>query len=162
MPKSSLVLASSLTRRAVLTAGLSACLFPSLRAATYPIDDSASVVHRPLLDMQWRAPAPGAGASFAVDARTTVGLSLDTRRWAGRHGRVFMALAPQPVRCVLSWTTGGRLAAGRLEPGQRTLVYEGQLPALPLTDTLVLHVTADGRELQAAQQLRIGYDVEVA
>jgi hypothetical protein len=89
-----------------------------------------------------------------------VSLSLDTRRWAGRHGRVFMVMAPQPLACVLSWTTRGRLQAGRLEPGHRTLVYEGLLPLLPLTDTLTLQVSADGRELQAAQQLHIVYELE--
>jgi hypothetical protein len=162
MSKSSHVLVLPPTRRTVLVAGLSALLWPSSKAATHAVDDSASVAHRPVLDMQWRTPAPGAQASHAVDGRTLVSLSLDTRRWAGRHGRVFMVLAQQPLRCVLSWTTQGRLVAGRLEPGQRTLVYEGLLPALPLTDTLVLQVTADGRELQAAQQLRIGYEVEVA
>lgn len=152
-------------RRRLIAAGLCTALAGWARAAgaaTYPIDDSASVVQRRTLDMQWRSASPAARGSNTVERHTLVSLSLDTRRWAGQHGRVWMGLAPQPVACVLSWTTGGRLAAGRLEPGQRIAVYDGLVPVVPLTDTLVLLVSADGRELQAAQQVRITYELEVA
>lgn len=131
-------------------------------AATYLIDDSASIVHRHELQMRWRAASPGARDGHTVDGGTQVSLSLDTRRWAGKHGRVWMGLAPQPMACVLSWTTGGRLRAGRLEPGQRCAVYDGLVPMAPLTDTLMLQISADGRELQASQQLRITYELELA
>jgi hypothetical protein len=152
-------------RRRLIAAGLCTALAGWTRAAgaaTYSLDDSASVVQRRMLDMQWRSVSPAGRGSNTVDGRTLVSLSLDTRRWAGRHGRVWMGLAPQPLACVLSWTTGGRLAAGRLEPGQRTAVYDALVPVAPLTDTLVLLVSADGRELQAAQQLHISYELEVA
>lgn len=152
-------------RRRLMAVGLWSALASwahSARAATYLLDDSASIVHRRELQMQWRATSPGVRGWHTVDGGTRVSLSLDTRRWAGKHGRVWMGLAPQPLACVLSWTSGGRLSAGRLEPGQRSAVYDGLVPVAPLNDTLMLQLSADGRELQASQQLRITYELEVA
>jgi hypothetical protein len=98
---------------------------------------------------------------MAIDGRTRVSLSLNTRAWAGKHGRIYMLLAPQPVRFEVSWTTRGTLQPGRLEPGQRQLVFDGLVPGPTLTDTLELALSADGRELQAAQQMRFSYEIEV-
>jgi hypothetical protein len=130
-------------------------------ATVYPVDDSATIVHQNSLAMQWRSATPGPRSTPAVDARTVVSLSLNTQRWVGKHGRVFMLLAPQPVRCQVIWTTRGLVLGGRLEPGQRTLVFDGVIPGTVLADTLELSVTADGRELQAAQRLHFSYEIEV-
>jgi hypothetical protein len=131
-------------------------------AATYPLDDSASIVQGGPLPMRWRSAAPGRQSSPAVDGHTRVTLTLNTQRFAGKRGRIYMVLAPQPVRFQVEWTTRGRLAAGRIEPGQRVLVFDDVVPGPTLNETLDVSISADGRELMTAQQLRFTYEIEVA
>ncbi|HEY6356516.1 MAG TPA: hypothetical protein VIY30_18690 [Burkholderiaceae bacterium] len=130
-------------------------------AAVYALDDSATIVHGGIVAMQWRSATPGPRATPSVDGRTLVSLALNTQRWAGKRGRIYMALAPQPVRCEVRWTTRGMTLPGRIEPGQRVLVFEGIVPGPTLNDTLEVSVSADGRELQLAQRLRFSYEIEV-
>jgi hypothetical protein len=131
------------------------------QAATYPLDDSATIVQGGPLAMRWRSTAPGPQSNAAVDAVTVVNLSLNTQPWAGKRGRVYMRIAPQPVRFQVQWTTRGRLNGGRMESGQRVLIYDGVVPGPSLTDTLEVTVSADGRALVSAQQLRFSYEIEV-
>jgi hypothetical protein len=149
--------------KALATAGawfaLLGCVAPCA-AATYEIDDSASVVLSPVTPLHWRANGQGAARDSAADALTQVQLVLNTQPWAGRHGRVFMALAPQPVRVKVRWTTRGPMLAGSLQSGQRVLVYDGVLPA-SLRDFLELVVSADGRELNMPQRLNFSYQIDV-
>ena len=132
----------------------------SVQAATFSVDDSASVVQQPSVQLKWRERAPGARTSTLADATTRVNLVLNTRPWAGKQARVFMVLAPQPVRVTAVWTTRGTLSPGQVQSGSRTLVFAGILPA-SLQDQIDVTVTTDGRELGVAQRLRFSYEVEV-
>lgn len=129
-------------------------------AATFVLDDSASVVQQPSVQIKWREAGPGRGASTLADASTRVNLVLNTHPWAGRAARVYMVLAPQPVRVTARWTTRGILLPGQLQSGARTLVFEGVVPAT-LQDLLEVMVSTDGRELGVAQRLRFTYEIEL-
>lgn len=129
-------------------------------AATFPVDDSASVVQQPSVQLKWRERAPGRRATTAADASTRVNLVLNTRPWAGKPAKIFMLLAPQAVRVTASWTTRGTLSPGQVQSGGRTLVFNGVVPA-SLQDLIEVTVTADGRELGTAQRLRFSYEIEV-
>jgi hypothetical protein len=134
---------------------------PGVAAGVYPLDDSATVVHGGALPMGWRADHAGPRAGTTLDGRTTVDVVLDTRAWIGKPARVYMRLAPGPVRFVVQWNTTGRLKAGRIEPGQRVLVYDGTISAAALSDRLEVVVSADGREYAVPQRLRFSYEIEV-
>jgi hypothetical protein len=129
-------------------------------AATFAVDDSASMVQQPSVQLKWRERAPGRRASTAADAVTRVNLILNTRPWAGKPAKIFMLLAPQSVRVTASWMTGGTLSPGQVQSGGRTLVFNGIAPA-SLQDLIEVRVTADGRELGIAQRLRFSYEIEV-
>ena len=130
-------------------------------ASVFPLDDSATVVQGGPMPMRWRADSAGPKAGTAIDGRTTVDLVLDTRAWIGRPARVYTRLAPGPVRFVVQWTTTGRLMAGRIEPGQSVLVFDGTIAGATLTDRLEVVVSADGRDYAMPQRLRFTYEIEV-
>ncbi len=88
-------------------------------AAAFAVDDSATVVHAPTLQMRWRGDRTGPCNRSMVDGRASVDLVLDSRAWIGRDARVYMLLAPSPVRFNVLWTTAGTLQSGRIEPGRR-------------------------------------------
>ena len=148
--------------RALLIALSLVLMSPLANAVSvFPLDDSATVVQGGSLPMRWRADSAGPRAGTAVDGRTIVDLVLDTRAWIGKPARVYMRLAPGPVRFVVQWTTTGRLMAGRIEPGQRVLVYDGTIAGASLTDRFEVAVTADGRDYAIPQRLRFTYEIEV-
>lgn len=141
---------------------LSLLLMSSLANAVsvFPLDDSATVVHAPTVAMRWRGDHGGPRSSTLVDGRLTVDLVLDTRAFVGRQARVYMLLAPHPVRFSVQWRTGGTLQPGRIEPGQRVLVYQGPIAAVTLRDRLEVAVSADGREYGVLQRLNVKYEIE--
>ena len=139
---------------------LLACAGAALAAGgTFGLDDSGSLVLNPAPQMRWRAPGPGAARDSMADASTQVQLVLNTQPWIGRRARIYMALAPQPVRVTVRWTTQGVLLPGTLQAGRRVLVFEGVVPA-SLRDRLDVTVSADGRELGAAQRMNFSYEIE--
>ncbi|MEN9630233.1 MAG: hypothetical protein RJA10_3461 [Pseudomonadota bacterium] len=128
-------------------------------SAVAPVDDTGTVVETVAATLRWREDNPARGS--AADAGAVVRLVLNTQPWLGRRVRIHMALAALPVRLGVSWTSQGKVLAGRLEPGQRVLLYEGLITTPLLTDRLQLSVTADGRDLTAPLQLQFSQDIEV-
>jgi len=135
---------------------------PAVRAATYPVDDMATLPGRSTVTMKWRTAGPTPGDGNMLDGATAVTMILNTAPWIGRTGRVYMKLDETPAGPVqVEWTTQGRLLAGFLTPGVRALVYAGPIRARQLTDTLFVHVHADGRRLSAEQQLHFKFEIDV-
>lgn len=131
-------------------------------AATYPVDDSASLPGRSSAAMKWRTPGPSRLGGDFVDGATAVTLILHTAPWLGRTGRIYMKLGEQPIGPVrVEWTTQGRMLPGVLNSGDRALVYAGPIRARQLADTLFLQVHADGRRLNASQNLRFQFEIDV-
>lgn len=146
------------TGRRIAKLALLAALTPAC-AAMAPLDDSGTVFEAVAAPLRWRYDNPARGS--AADAGGVVRLVLNTQPWLGRRVRIHMALAALPVRVAVSWTSQGKVLAGRIEPGQRVLLYEGLVSAPLLTDRLQLSIAADGRELTAPLQLHFSHDIEV-
>ena len=131
-------------------------------AATYPVDDAASLPGRSTVSMKWRTAGPARVGGNMLDGATEVTLILNTAPWLGRTGRLYMKLDEPPVGPVqVEWSTQGRLLAGVLTPGARALVYVGPIRARQLTDTLFVKVHADGRRLGSEQQLHFQFEIDV-
>ena len=145
--------------QAVCGIAVLAFIAPLGSAATFAVDDSASVVSTPVSQLRWRATGTGAQREPAADASTQVRLVLNTQPWAGHRARIYMVLAPQPVRVAVRWATRGVLLPGSLQSGGRALVFDGTVPAV-LQDQLDVTVTADGRELGTPQRLKFTYEIE--
>ena len=148
-------------RPLILALALLACGSP-VDAAVFRVDDSGTVVGQPITKMRWRQLAPGRSADNTVEGRVTVVLQLNLSNWVNRPARIYMALAPtQGEQLVARWRTQGRLLPGQVSGGMRTLVYEGVVRDAFLRETIVMDLSADGRQLEHPQSLQFHFEIEV-
>ena len=130
-------------------------------AVTARVDDSGTTVSQAVVPMRWKQIVPGRGADHAVEAGVRVAARLNLAPWLNRPVRLYMALAPstgEPVHA--SWRTQGRLLAGAVRSGARTLVFEGVVRAASLEETMDLTLTTDGRALVSPQALQFYFEVD--
>lgn len=142
-----------------------ACAFlcaASANAATFRVDDSATLPSEAQTTMQWQSPSPGRGASNDVEGRSVITVRLNTAPWLNRNGKIFLALPAVPIGEVnAEWTTQGKLLAGQVRSGSRTLVYAGPIRTSLIEDTILLRVWTDGRRLGAPQRLDFQFEIDV-
>lgn len=135
---------------------------PATNGRVFRVDDSATVVLDPFLEMQARVPGRGSSASPLVSARTRVSVQLNLAPWVGRSGRIYMSLprtSGPTVRAI--WSTGGTLLPGSLLSGDRTVVYAGPLPEPLLRDLIDIKLEADGARLIRPEALAFGFEIEI-
>lgn len=133
-----------------------------VHAAVYPVDDSASQVLDPRPAMQWESVAPVRGGGNRVTGQVTVLVRLQVAPWLERSGRVFMTLPERPEGPVsATWTTRGVLQPGRVQSGERALIYAGRIRTDHLEDTLSLTLTTDGTRLTRQERLQFRFFIEV-
>jgi hypothetical protein len=133
-------------------------------AATYVVDDTSSIPYETSVSTRWRDSATTGGRqmSHEIEGAATVTMRLNLGPWQNRNGRVYLALPQQPVGVVnVEWSTQGRMLPGKLQSGQRTLVYAGPIRSAVLEDTFVVRVVADGRRVNAAQKLKFHFEIDV-
>ncbi len=142
-----------------LAAGLGLCL--SAQAETLHVDDSGTTTSAPITKMRWRQLIPGRAADHIAQGELQVDLRLNLTRWLHKPVRLYMRLAPTVETTVLaSWQSQGRLLPGSVRSGDRTLVYEGLVPAAILEESLQMRLSADGRQLSNAQTLSFYFELE--
>lgn len=148
-----------------LAAALVAAQAPGIApaaAATYRVDDSASIPRETTALVGWRSAVPSRGGDDALQGTIGVALRLDVGAWHSRPGRIYLVLPEQTTPGVrLAWRTQGRLLPGRATPGQRVLVFEGAIATPYLEDRLELDIEVSGRELRATQPLNFHFEIEV-
>jgi len=128
---------------------------------SWRVDDSASVVLDPYLEMQWQ-PVGRSAPSNIVSASTRVSVRLNLAPWVGKAGRIYMTLPRTSGPTIrASWTTGGGLLPGTLISGDRTLVYAGPINAERMTDLIDITLEADGTRLDEPEALSFGFEIEV-
>lgn len=143
----------------MLAALLAAC---AAQAATYRVDDSVTLPQESNMPMKWRSLAPNRAVGNAVDGNTVITIRLDTSPWINKVGKIYMALPEQAIGQVTAeWTTQGRLLAGQLISGNRTLVYSGPIRSNLIEDTIALKISADGRKLVSTQRLQFYFEIDV-
>lgn len=131
-------------------------------AATFRVDDSATLPNEANTAMQWRSLAPNRAVGHAVEGTSIFTVRLNTAPWLNRVGKIYMALGEQPIGTVTAeWTTQGRLLPGQLVSGNRTLVYSGPIRTPLLEDTIALRISADGRRLVSPQRLQFYFEIDV-
>jgi hypothetical protein len=142
------------------------CWACAAQAQPIRLDDSGSHTVPPNVQMQWRHVL---GSSLAAPSLTSqmeaalrVAIQLDTQAYAGRNGRIYMVLpADGGPPLQLQWRAQGRLLPGRLNPGDRALVYQGVLPGPKLSDQLQLQVLADGEWASASRRMTVFFELEL-
>lgn len=132
-------------------------------AATFRVDDSRTIVGAPVTPMKWRQFVPGKGADHTVEGELKVAVHLDLSPWMNRPARIYMALAPggDGLNVRAQWQTQGRLLAGQVVSGSRTLVYEGVVTQPVLQENILLRLSTDGRQLGGTQPLQFYFEIDV-
>lgn len=129
-------------------------------ANPHRLDDSLSHTVPANLQMQWRPLTAGQSDAGGMEAWLRVNIRIDTRDWAGRSGRIYMVMARDQASTIEAvWTTQGRLMAGRLVSGERTLVYAGTVPGATLEDQLLVRLRS-GPDWQS-QTRRLNFHFEL-
>ena len=133
-----------------LALGLSIIQLSTALATTTPIDDSGTQLLDPSVSMHWQSVVPQrSGNNKLLIGTTRVRLRMNVSRWLRHYGRIYLVLpaqAPGPVSAT--WTTEGRLRAGKVSSGSRTLVYEGPIATPIMEDVLTLQFSIDSTLMQ--------------
>ena len=129
-------------------------------AGPYRLDDSSSTVEQPEMVMQW-SPLRAGTSIGAMETRLWVNVRIDLHNWVGRHGRVYMVLPPdESPPLELTWTTQGRMLAGRLVSGERALVYAGVIDRPQLQDRLSVKVLAQANWVGKLRRITTYFEFE--
>ena len=131
-------------------------------AATYIVDDSSTIPFETNVASRWRQAASGRQLGNEIESAATVTIRLNLAPYLNRVGRIYLALPPQPIGVVnVEWATQGRMLAGALQSGQRTLVYSGPIRTPILEDNFVVKVVADGRRVAVTQRLQFHFEIDI-
>jgi len=131
-------------------------------AATYRVDDGASVPQESTALLRWRQMVPSRSTDNVLEGGVAVAVRLNLAPWMNRSGRLFLVLPAQGVVPVkVAWLTQGRLLPGELAPGNRVLVYAGPVTAPVLEELLTLKIEADGSRLSGMQRLKFHFEIDV-
>jgi hypothetical protein len=132
------------------------------RAATYRVDDSASLPRESTALLRWRDPVPSRSGGDTLEGTIDVALRLSVGAWLNQVGRLYLVLPEQGTPLVrLSWRTQGRLLPGKVLPGQRVLVYEGPIATPYLEERLELAIEASGSHLAGTQPVNFHFEIDV-
>ncbi len=129
-----------MTRRGVALALVLLSWASTGHTGTIRLDDSLTHTVPANVQMQWRPFVRGERDS-GMEAWVRVNVRIDTREWVGRSGQVYLVLDRDDTSAMeAEWTTEGRLLPGRIQSGERTLVYSGTLTTATLEDQFVMRL----------------------
>lgn len=138
-----------------------ACLTVGAWANPHRLDDSLSHTVPPNLQMQWLPLTPGHAFAGGMEAWLHVNVKIDTRGWVGRSGRIFMVLPRDEASVVEAvWTTQGRLQAGRLLSGERSLVFAGPITSDTLEDQLRVRLRSNADWQSNTRRLTFHFELD--
>ncbi len=130
-------------------------------AATLPIDDTGTVTMQPTMNVRWQELSPRLRNGALMEGATQVRVRLNVKPWVGHTGKIYMVLPAQlPGDITAAWTTTGRLLPGRVQSGNRTLVYSGTINSAVLEDTLMLSLTVDGQRMLQTYSLLFRFEID--
>jgi hypothetical protein len=144
-----------------LGAALSSIPAPAA-AATFRVDDSASLPREGSAVLAWRDKVPTRDGNDALEGTTSILFRLDVAAWMNRTARLYLVLPQQAAPITrLQWRTQGRLQPGQALPGQRVLVYQGPIQSPLLEERLDLVIEASGTRLQGMQSLNLFFEIDL-
>jgi len=138
-------------------------IWPSgLQARTTAIDDSGSQALEPAVGMRWKSASPTRSPdSNLMVGTTTIRVRVNVMPWLRRSGRIYLALpAQQPGPIGLSWVTQGRFLSGKLQSGNRVLVYSGPITSAFMEDTLTFQFTVNGALMRRSVPVTYHFEMD--
>jgi hypothetical protein len=134
---------------------------PTALAATYRVDDHATLPIESTALLRWRETAPSLARDNTLEGATAVAVRLNLARWIDQKASLYLVFPQQGTAALrASWTTQGRLLPGEITPGDRVLVYQGRITSPVIEDTLTLFIEADGSRLQGVQHLDFHFEID--
>lgn len=136
------------------------------------LDDSLSPRQQHDLDLSWKytgntenLDAQAFNTVIAVAAN--VDTRLDTSPYLGNQARIYLELPilvrglTQPSSLQLSWTTNGLFHPGQLTPGNRQLIFDGEITDQVMRDIFNFTFEVDARYLTQTLRLEPVYEIEI-
>jgi len=140
---------------------LGALMAGAVLANPHRLDDSLSHTVPPNVQMQWLPLTRGQSNAGAMEAWVRVNIRIDTRDWIGRSGRIYMVLPRDQASSIEAvWTTQGRLQAGRLVSGERTLVFAGVIPGATLEDQMQVRLRSNADWSSNSRRLNFHFELD--
>lgn len=163
---------SLISRGTALVVSLGLALSLTVASAAERLSDSASPRQRVSAEVEWL------GADRPMEKLTVQELNtilarvqgpevvLDTSRFVGQRAQIFLSL-PLPILGLRSpnglrmeWRTRGVFEAGFVVPGNRSLIFQGEIVKPMLTDIFDFTIRIDSREATAMPILEPIYEIE--
>jgi hypothetical protein len=133
----------------------------AVQAAPIRLDDSLTHTVPPNVQMQWRPMPAAEDGSGAVEAWVRVNVRIDTRPIANRSGRVYLVLERDEASVIEAvWTSQGRLQAGRVVSGERTLVHAGAVPGPTLEDQFLMRLRSNADWQKSNRRLQFHFEFD--
>jgi hypothetical protein len=130
-------------------------------AKTTLIDDSGTLPYESTLALHWQQLSPRPPLNNLLTGTLSVRVRLNLAPWLRRNGRIYLRLpAQQPGPMTASWTTQGRLLAGEISTGRRTLVYAGPITAPFIEDVLQLTLNVDAARMQQLYRVNFIFEMD--
>ena len=131
-------------------------------AKTLPIDDSGSQAIEPSVRLHWKTAAPARSrADNVMLGSTVIRVRINVQPWLRHAGRIYLVLPQQrPGPLTASWTTDGKFLPGRLQSGNRALVYAGRITTPFMEDVLTFQFSVDGSLAQRAFPVSYHFEMD--
>lgn len=131
------------------------------QAAPLRLDDSLTHTVPPNVQMQWRPMPTARDGSGDVEAWVRVNVRIDTRPIVNRSGRVYLVLERDESSVIEAvWTSQGRLQAGRVVSGERTLVHSGPIAGPTLEDQFLMRLRSQADWLKSSRRLQFHFEFD--
>jgi hypothetical protein len=136
------------------------------------LDDSLSPQQQINIELDWKHQNAGDELdekefnSVIAHARN-VDTRLDTTDYVDTMARIFLELPIQvrglnnPQRLAVSWTTNGLFQDGEVTPGNRRLIFEGNITTPVMRDIFNFTFEVDARFLTQSLRLEPIYEIEI-
>jgi len=125
------------------------------------IDDSGTLPYDTPITLQWQQASPRPPVNNTLTGTTTIRVRLKVGPWLRRAGRIYLILPAQPLGSLTaSWTTQGRLLAGRVTSGSRTLVYAGVVTTPFIEEVLQLTLSVDARQMRQLSHINFQFQMD--
>jgi hypothetical protein len=130
-------------------------------ARTTVVDDSGTLPYDAPLLLHWQQLSPRRPVNNRMTGALTLRVKLNVAPWLRRPGRIYLVLpAQQPGAMNASWSTQGRLLAGRVSSGTRSLVYSGLITTPFIEDVLQLTLEVDGTQMRQLYHVNFRFEMD--
>jgi hypothetical protein len=131
-------------------------------AATFRVDDSASIPYESTVTLRYPRGMPSKDLDSPMDGTLSLRVRLHVARWQKQQGKLYLVLPEQGMKNVTArWTTTGRLLSGSIAPGQRKLVFSGVVDAPFIDDTMQITIASVDTELDGRRRLAFHFEIDI-